>query len=240
METDNGARVVEHARTSLIPKHEREKHRREKEALRDYGRGKRVNTKTIKDKKLRRNLQLLESKYKAAAVKAKDAEILLEQTSGYLEPESELERTYKVRQDEIQESVSIATAQKRFDLTLNELGPYVFDYSKNGRDLLLGGRKGHSMCGFISYIRAEILIEYEVAFMDWRSGKLNCEFQVNEIVRDVRWLHTNQVYIPHRIPNLRLIWKLREITNTCLSSTWRWLRRKTSISMMAVVSNCIA
>ncbi|KAI3327881.1 WD40-repeat-containing domain protein [Xylariaceae sp. AK1471] len=174
METDNGARVIDQARTSLIPKHEREKRRREREALRDYGRGKKVNTKTIKDKKLRRNLQALETKYKAASLKAKDAEILLEQTSGYLEPESELERTYKVRQDEIQDSVSIATARKRFDLTLNELGPYVFDYSKNGRDLLLGGRKGH------------------IASMDWRSGKLNCEFQVNEIVRDVRWLHTNQ------------------------------------------------
>lgn len=144
METDNGARVVDQARTSLIPKHEREKRRREKEAQRDYGRGRSVNTKTIKDKKLRRNLQALESKYKAAALKAKDAEILLQGTSGYLEPETELEQTYKVRQDEIVESVSIATAQKRFDLTLNELGPYVFDYSRNGRDLLLAGRKGHS------------------------------------------------------------------------------------------------
>ncbi|KAI1150447.1 WD40-repeat-containing domain protein [Nemania diffusa] len=174
METDNGARVVDQARTSLVPKHEREKRRREKEAQRDYGRGRSVNTRTIKDKKLRRNLQALESKYKAAALKAKDAEILLQGTSGYLEPETELERTYKVRQDEIVENVSIATAQKRFDLTLNELGPYVFDYSRNGRDILLGGRKGH------------------IASMDWRSGKLHCEFQVNEIVRDVRWLHTNQ------------------------------------------------
>lgn len=146
METDNGARVVDRARTSLIPKHEREKRQREKEAQRDYGRGKRINTKTIKDKKLRRNLQALESKYKAAVLKAKDAEILLEGTSGYLEPETELERTYKVTQEEIQASVPIATAQKRFDLNLDQLGPYVFDYSRNGRDLLLGGRKGHSTC----------------------------------------------------------------------------------------------
>ncbi|KAI1266223.1 WD40-repeat-containing domain protein [Xylariaceae sp. FL1019] len=174
MEVDNGARVVANARTSLVPKHEREKRRRAKEAQREYGRGKGVNVRNIKDKKLRRNLQALESKYQEASLKAKDAEILLEETSGYLEPETELERTYKVRQTEIQDSVSVATAQKRFDLTLNELGPYVFDYSKNGRDLLLGGRKGH------------------IASMDWRRGKLNCEFQVNETVRDVRWLHSNQ------------------------------------------------
>lgn len=174
METDNGARVVQQARTSLVPKHEREKRRHEKEAQRDYGRGRKVNIKGIRDKKLRRNLQAVETKFKAAALKAKDAEILLEGTSGYLEAETELERTYKVTQDEIQDNVSITTARKRFDLTLNELGPYVFDYSRNGRDLLLGGRKGH------------------IASMDWRQGKLNCEFQVNEIVRDVRWLHTNQ------------------------------------------------
>ncbi|KAI0205511.1 WD40-repeat-containing domain protein [Astrocystis sublimbata] len=174
METNNGARVVGDARTSLMPKQEREKRRREKEAHRDYGRGRKVNTKAIKDKKLRRNLQALEVKNKEAALKAKDAEILLQGTSGYLEPETELERTYKVKQDEIRDSVAVATAQKRFDLTLNELGPYVFDYSRNGRHLLLGGRKGH------------------IASMDWRQGKLNCEFQVNEIVRDVKWLHTNQ------------------------------------------------
>ncbi|KAI0147109.1 WD40-repeat-containing domain protein [Xylariaceae sp. FL1272] len=174
METDNGARVVANTRTSLVPKHEREKRRRAKEAQSEYGRGKGVNVRNIKDKKLRRNLQALESKYQEASLKAKDAEILLEETSGYLEPETELERTYKVRQTDIQDSVSVATAQKRFDLTLNELGPYVFDYSKNGRDLLLGGRKGH------------------IASMDWRRGKLNCEFQVNETVRDVRWLHSNQ------------------------------------------------
>ncbi|KAJ8108364.1 hypothetical protein ONZ43_g6447 [Nemania bipapillata] len=174
MEADNGARSVGQARTSLLPKHEREKRRREKEANRDYGRGRSVNTKTIRDKKLRRNLQALESKNKEAALKAKDAEILLQGTAGFLEPENEMERTYKVRQEEIVENVSIAMAQKRFDLTLNELGPYVFDYSRNGRELLLGGRKGH------------------IASMDWRTGKLNCEFQVHETVRDVRWLHTNQ------------------------------------------------
>lgn len=145
METDNGALVVEQTRTSLMPKHERDKRRREKEAQRDYGRGRKVNIKGIRDKKLRRNLQAVETKFQAAALKAKDAEILLEETSGYLEPENELERTYKVTQDEIQENVSITTAQKRFDLTLNELGPYVFDYTRNGRHLLLGGRKGHSM-----------------------------------------------------------------------------------------------
>ncbi|KAI0025824.1 BING4CT-domain-containing protein [Xylariomycetidae sp. FL0641] len=174
METDNGARVVKRARTELMPKHEREKQRRVKESNRDYGRGRKINTKGIHDKKLRSNLKALENKYQEAALKAKDAEILLENTGGFLEPEDELERTYRTRQEEIQDGVSTETAKKRFELKLDQLGPYVFDYSRNGRELLLGGRKGH------------------IASIDWREGKLGCEFQLNETVRDVRWLHNNQ------------------------------------------------
>ena len=136
----------------------------------------RTRRKQIKDKKLRRNLKQLESKYEAAALRAKDAEILLENTGGFLEPETELERTYKVRQDEITQDVAVETAQKRFELKLDALGPYVFDYTRNGRELLLGGRKGH------------------VATMDWREGKLGCELQLGETVRDVRWLHNNQFF----------------------------------------------
>ncbi|KAI1855335.1 hypothetical protein JX265_006522 [Neoarthrinium moseri] len=170
---DNGAVTVKRARTELIPKHERERIRRHKEARRDYGRGSKIDVKGIKDKKLRRNLKGLENKYKDAAIAAKDAEILLENSAGFLEPETELERTYRTRQDEIQEGVSLETAKKRFELKLDQLGPYCFEYSRNGRDLLLGGRKGH------------------VAVMDWRAGKLKAELQLGETVRDVQFLANN-------------------------------------------------
>lgn len=173
---ENGALAVERTRTELIPRHEREKIRRLREANKAYGRGKKINTKTIKDKKLRTNLKRLEGKYQDASLRAKDAEILLENTSGFLEPEQELERTYKVRQQDIVDDVAVDTAQKRFDLKLDALGPYNFDYSRNGRDLLLAGRKGH------------------VATMDWREGKLGCELQLNETVRDAKWLHNNQYF----------------------------------------------
>ncbi|KAI1479509.1 BING4CT-domain-containing protein [Daldinia eschscholtzii] len=173
---DNGARVVKRARTELVPKEERERRRRLKEAQRDYGRGSRVNVKAVKDKKLRSNLKSLEHKYKEATVKAKDAEILLENTSGFLEPENELERTYRVRQEDILDEVSIESAKKRFELKLDQLGPYVFEYSRTGRELLLAGRRGH------------------VATMDWREGKLGCELQLGETVRDARWLHNNQFF----------------------------------------------
>jgi U3 small nucleolar RNA-associated protein 7 len=137
---------------------------RAKEAQKVYGRGRKIATKGIRDKKLRGNLKALEDKYKDASLKAKDAEILLENESGYLEPEGELERTYKVRQDELRQEVAIETAKSGFDLKLEGLGPYVASYTRNGRGLLLAGRKGH------------------VSTMDWRAGKLGCELQLNETV----------------------------------------------------------
>lgn len=139
---DNGAVTVKKARTELIPKHEQDRIKRHQEARRDYGRGSRIDVKGVRDKKLRRNLKGLEGKYKNAAIAAKDAEILLENDAGFLEPETELERTYRVRQEEIQDGVSVGTAKKRFELTLNQLGPYCFEYDRTGRNILLGGRKG--------------------------------------------------------------------------------------------------
>lgn len=87
------------------------------------------------------------------------------------------ERTYKVRQEDIYSEVGIDVAQKRFELKLDsKIGPYISEYSRNGRDLILAGRKGH------------------VATMDWREGKLGCELQLGETVRDVKWLHNNQYF----------------------------------------------
>lgn len=150
--------------------------KRQDEANKQYGRGQGVKTKSIRDKKLRGNLRALEERYRDAALKAKDAEILLENSAGFLQPEGELERTYKIRQEEIKADVDVETAKKGFELKLDSLGPYVHDYTRNGRDLLLAGRKGH------------------VATMDWRSGKLSCELHLGETVRDAKWLHNNQFF----------------------------------------------
>ncbi|KAJ4369247.1 putative U3 small nucleolar RNA-associated protein 7 [Neocucurbitaria cava] len=143
-------------------------------ATKQYGRGERIRPKSVKDKKLRANIRSLEAKNKQAAVEAKNVEILLENNAGLLEPEHELERTHRVRQDDIRREVGVETAKKGFELRLDNLGPYdVCEYSRNGRDLLIAGRKGH------------------VATFDWRDGKLGCELQLNETIRDARWLHTS-------------------------------------------------
>jgi U3 small nucleolar RNA-associated protein 7 len=172
----NGSHAVTRLRTDLLPKHELARTRRRQDADRSYGRGNKLDVRSIKDKKLRRNLKNQETKFQEAANNAKDAEILHEYTPGFLEPENELEKTYQVDQDDIVQNSAIETAQKRFELKLDNLGPYAFDDSRNGRELLLGGRKGH------------------VATMDWREGKLGCELQLGETVRDVKWLHNNQYF----------------------------------------------
>ncbi|KAL8946315.1 MAG: hypothetical protein Q9222_007271 [Ikaeria aurantiellina] len=146
------------------------------EAQQVYGRGKKISGKSIRDKKLRSNLKSLENKYKDATLKAKDAEILLENENGLLEPEGELEKTYKVRQDELKPDLSVETARKVFELKLEDLGPYQADYTRNGRSLLLAGKKGH------------------VSTMDWRAGELRCELQLGETVKDAKWLHNDQYF----------------------------------------------
>ena len=109
-------------------------------------------------------------------MKKKGAEILLDTESGYLEPENDLEKTYKVRQDEIRKDVAVETAKKRFELKLEGLGPYMLDYTRNGRSLLLASKKGH------------------VSTMDWRAGKLGCELQLQETIHDVQFLHNDQFF----------------------------------------------
>ncbi|KAL5420723.1 hypothetical protein PMIN04_006214 [Paraphaeosphaeria minitans] len=140
-----------------------------------YGRGQKISTKSVKDKKLRANLRVLEQKNRQATLQAKQAEILLDNEAGLIEPENDLERTFKVRQDDIRNEVSIETAKKGFELRLDALGPYdACDYTRNGRELLIASRKGH------------------VANFDWREGKLGCELQLGETVRDAKWLNNNQ------------------------------------------------
>lgn len=161
--------------TTALSTEEKENLKRLAEAQKSYGRGKPIRTGLVKDRKLRANLKRIESKYKDAILSAKDAEILLENQEGFLQPDHELEKTYKVRQDEIQHAVGIQQAKKAIELKL-DMGPYVSEYTRNGRHLLLAGRKGH------------------VATCDWRAGKAGCELHLNETVRDATWLHNHQYF----------------------------------------------
>lgn len=55
-------------------------------------------------------------------------------------------------------------------MNLPTFGPYLMDYTRNGRYLLLGGAKGH------------------VSAFDWRDGKLRTELHLRETIRDVKFV----------------------------------------------------
>lgn len=163
------------APTGTLTAADKENQKSVAEARKKYGRGRPVRLHQVKDKKLRSNLKRIEHKYQTAALQAKDAEILYENQEGFLQPETELEKTYKVRQDDILEEIGVQQANKSVAFKL-DLGPYVSSYTRNGRSLLLAGRKGH------------------VATCDWREGKPGCELHLNETVRDATWLHNDQYF----------------------------------------------
>ncbi|KAM4570528.1 WD repeat-containing protein 46 [Fundulus diaphanus] len=102
-------------------------------------------------------------------------DLLLPEDAGFLEGDED-EDTCTISQEDIADAVDITSGAKYFNLKLCQFGPYRLDYSRTGRHLLLGGRRGHVAC------------------LDWQSKQLMCEINVMESVNDVKWLHTEHMY----------------------------------------------
>lgn len=152
---------------------------KERENQHKYERGGNVNKsarKRTKDKKLRAKMQRIDDQYEDAVSSAAATQYLLPQTAGYLEAEDEMEKTFKVTQEDIKESVDVSTTNKALDISLKEFGPYHINYSRNGTHLLISGRKGH------------------IASMDWRKGELRGELNVNETCYAATYLQNEQFF----------------------------------------------
>ncbi|KAI8055958.1 WD40-repeat-containing domain protein [Syncephalis plumigaleata] len=121
--------------------------------------------------RLRNAMDKMNSFAKEAAEKAARSEMLLTEEAGYLEAEG-MEKTFKFTQEQIRNNLDLANIY----IEMDTFGPYTLDYARNGRHLLIGGRRGH------------------VAAFDWRAGKLGCELHLRETVRDVSWLHNETMF----------------------------------------------
>jgi U3 small nucleolar RNA-associated protein 7 len=132
--------------------------------------------KSIRDKKLRGSLKTANEKHKLAAEAAAKSEMLLPSQAGFLEADGKLERTYKFTQAQLAEAVDQNTARKIFSLDLPDYGAYRARFTRNGRNLLLSSEGGH------------------LALMDSLRMKLTCEFQANDRVRDIAFLHNNSMF----------------------------------------------
>ena len=141
------------------------------EALEKHERGEGVTTDKIKTKFKQKEQKRREEKIQFAEEQSARAEIFLHEDAGYLEGDEDQEFTGQIKQEQIKKAVDEVSASKCFDLNLAELGPYKCDYSRHGKHLLLGGRRGH------------------VAAFDWNSKALKCEINVMESVHDVKWIN---------------------------------------------------
>lgn len=129
-----------------------------------------------KDRKLRADLRRQNEQLARAAKETASTDALLFEQSGFLEPETEMDKTFKVTQDDILASVDINTRKKRFSLKLPQLGPYGCRYSSTGNHALLAGLKGH------------------LASFNWKTGESNCELHLGETVHDAVFLQNDQEF----------------------------------------------
>ncbi|XP_014212281.1 WD repeat-containing protein 46-like isoform X2 [Copidosoma floridanum] len=130
--------------------------------------------KGIKNKIHRQRLRQKEKMIQTMAEQAARTEMLLTEDYGFLENDPG-ETTTQFKQNDIVSSTDITSVAKHFQLNL-EFGPYWLRYSRNGRHLVVGGKKGH------------------VAAFDWVTKKLACEMNVLETVHDVCWLHIETMF----------------------------------------------
>ncbi|WWC69741.1 uncharacterized protein I206_103684 [Kwoniella pini CBS 10737] len=135
----------------------------------------------IKDKKLRSKLTRQDLNNKQLILERNQVNDWINKSisgsKGEIEVEEELgEKTWRIKQNEIQNFIGTSNKSKKFDLKFEGMGSYKIDYTKNGRHLAIASSSGH------------------VATFDWQAGKLHSEIQLKESVRDIKFLHSEDFY----------------------------------------------
>uniref|UniRef100_A0A9J7XZP7 WD repeat-containing protein 46 n=1 Tax=Cyprinus carpio carpio TaxID=630221 RepID=A0A9J7XZP7_CYPCA len=125
--------------------------------------------------RLKEAIAISEAMSEHAQKQAARYDLLLPEDAGFLEGDED-EDTNTISQADIADAVDITSGSKYFNLHLSQFGPYRLDYSRTGRNLLVGGKKGHVAC------------------IDWQTKDLKCEMNVMETVNDVKWLHTEAMF----------------------------------------------
>ncbi|CEF96855.1 WD40/YVTN repeat-like-containing domain [Ostreococcus tauri] len=147
-----------------------------RERAKKYVVGERVSSRLAGDKKVKAALRENQNLAEEAALKAAAHERWFANDEvGTLEAE-EGERTYQYQQRDIVRAVDVNAAKKAFDLDVPGTGRYYVDYSRNGRELLLGSSEG------------------ALSMMQWQKHHLISETDARETVKDVKFLHNEQFY----------------------------------------------
>ena len=97
----------------------------------------------------------------------------------YLPTHPPLQRTYKITQSTLAESLDEQTARQIYNLNLTASAPYTVNYSRTGRQLLLAGRTGH------------------VAILDALTRNLTMELQLTSPPNSIRaatFLHNSSLF----------------------------------------------
>ncbi len=147
------------------------------DVLNKYTRGSvKFNTNKIKSKGLRLTMKETQETILENAQKTAATEVLLTGEVGTIQLEGPNERTYKLRQQVIKDNVDLNTAKNVIDLQLTKFGPYKVDYTRNGRNQLFYGRKGH------------------IAMLDCLHNTVQLEMNVEQEIYDAHFLHNETLF----------------------------------------------
>lgn len=146
----------------------------------------------IANKKLRTELNRHAAQASRAKALQDDAEMLLVNEAGKIEVEGEMERTWRIGQDEIVQGAGQEAARGRREWKLDG-GPYRSRYTRNGR-CAISFFFSHFLPTFIRHL-AIVGRTGHVATFDWMTGTLHSELQLQETCRDITYVFSISFWI---------------------------------------------